>query len=75
MPDERTVRQPPFGHSEVESVTIVNGRYPPNRTATKLKYVAGSETAAGAFINDTLPEETAPRLRELEPRYPAALTD
>ncbi len=42
--------------------------YPPNRTETKLKYLAGSETGAGAFINDTLPEETARRLRELEPR-------
>lgn len=39
--------------------------YPPNRTADKLKYLAGSEAGAGAFINDTLPEETAPRLREL----------
>jgi UDPglucose--hexose-1-phosphate uridylyltransferase len=46
---------------------------PPNRTADKLKYLAGSETAAGAFINDTLPEETAPRLRELEPRDAATL--
>jgi UDPglucose--hexose-1-phosphate uridylyltransferase len=37
--------------------------YPPNRTETKLKYLAGSEAGAGAFINDTLPEETAARLR------------
>ena len=37
--------------------------YPPNRTETKLKYLAGSEAGAGAYINDTLPEETAPRLR------------
>jgi len=37
--------------------------YPPNRTATKLKYLAGSEAGAGAFINDTLPEETAEELR------------
>lgn len=37
--------------------------YPPYRTATKLKYLAGSEAGAGAFINDTLPEETAERLR------------
>ncbi len=44
--------------------------YPPNRTATKLKYLAGSETGAGAFINDTLPEATAEELRELEPRQP-----
>ena len=41
--------------------------YPPNRTATKLKYLAGSEAGAGAFINDTLPEETAARLREAVP--------
>jgi len=39
--------------------------YPPYRTAEKLKYLAGSEAAAGAFINDTLPEETAKRLRDL----------
>ena len=36
---------------------------PPHRTESKLKYLAGSETAAGAFINDTLPEETAASLR------------
>ncbi len=36
---------------------------PPHRTAAKLKYLAGSESGAGAFINDTIPEETAPRLR------------
>ena len=39
--------------------------YPPNRTATKLKHLAGSEAGAGAFINDTLPEETAVMLREV----------
>ncbi|MEP7213302.1 MAG: galactose-1-phosphate uridylyltransferase [Acidobacteriota bacterium] len=37
--------------------------YPPMRTATKLKYLAGSETGAGLFINDTLPEEKAAELR------------
>jgi UDPglucose--hexose-1-phosphate uridylyltransferase len=47
--------------------------YPPNRTATKLKYLAGSEAGAGAFINDTLPEETAATLRDLPPRDPAIL--
>jgi UDPglucose--hexose-1-phosphate uridylyltransferase len=46
---------------------------PPNRTETKLKYLAGSETGAGAFINDTLAEETAARLRDLEPRDPLAV--
>jgi UDPglucose--hexose-1-phosphate uridylyltransferase len=38
--------------------------YPPNRTADKLKYLAGSETGAGAFIVDALPESTAQTLRE-----------
>jgi UDPglucose--hexose-1-phosphate uridylyltransferase len=38
--------------------------YPPNRTADKLKYLAGSEVGAGAFVMDALPEETAARLRE-----------
>ncbi len=40
--------------------------YPPYRTAKKLKYLAGSEAGAGAFINDTLPEETSKTLREME---------
>jgi UDPglucose--hexose-1-phosphate uridylyltransferase len=37
--------------------------YPPNRTADKLKYLAGSETGAGAFIMDVLPEMSAEILR------------
>ena len=36
---------------------------PPYRTATKLKYLAGSELSGGAFLNDTVPEESAERLR------------
>ena len=39
--------------------------YPPLRTKTKLKYLAGSETGAGMFINDTLAEEKAAELRRL----------
>jgi UDPglucose--hexose-1-phosphate uridylyltransferase len=39
--------------------------YPPLRTATKLKYLAGSESGAGLFINDTLAEEKAAELRAL----------
>ena len=38
--------------------------YPPNRTADKLKYLAGSETGAGAYVVDVLPEDTAGTLRE-----------
>lgn len=36
----------------------------PRRAADKLKYLAGSEAAMGAFINDTRAEDVAARLRE-----------
>jgi UDPglucose--hexose-1-phosphate uridylyltransferase len=39
--------------------------YPPNRSADKLKYMAGSELGAGAFILDARAEDTARELREL----------
>ncbi|MBV9849770.1 MAG: galactose-1-phosphate uridylyltransferase [Armatimonadetes bacterium] len=42
--------------------------YPPYRTKDKLKYLAGSESGAGAYINDTLAEEKAAELRALEPQ-------
>jgi UDPglucose--hexose-1-phosphate uridylyltransferase len=35
----------------------------PRRAETKLKYLAGSETGAGVFINDIFPEVAAERLR------------
>ena len=42
--------------------------YPPHRSKDKLKYLAGWESGAGSFINDTLPEEKAGELREAEPK-------
>jgi UDPglucose--hexose-1-phosphate uridylyltransferase len=45
------------GHLHVEF-------YPPLRTATKLKYPAGSELGGGTFVGDTLPEDSAGALRE-----------
>ena len=41
--------------------------YPPYRTKDKLKYLAGSESGAGAFINGSLPEEKAEELRKTKP--------
>jgi UDPglucose--hexose-1-phosphate uridylyltransferase len=41
--------------------------YPPHRTRDKLKYLAGSEAGAGAFINDTLAEDKADELRRCQP--------
>ncbi len=36
----------------------------PRRAPGKLKYLASSESAAGAFINDVVPERAATHLRE-----------
>jgi UDPglucose--hexose-1-phosphate uridylyltransferase len=44
--------------------------YPPMRSATRLKYLAGSEAGAGMFINDTLAEEKAAELRAKVPALP-----
>ncbi len=38
------------------------------RTKEKLKYLAGSESAMGVFVNDVVPEEAARMLREAGPR-------
>jgi hypothetical protein len=35
------------------------------RAPGKLKYLAGSESAMGVFVNDVVPEAVAARLREL----------
>ncbi|MBE3583585.1 MAG: galactose-1-phosphate uridylyltransferase [Limnochordaceae bacterium] len=48
--------------------------YPPHRSANKLKYLAGCESGAGTFINDTLPEEKAAELRALAPHSVDDLT-
>jgi UDPglucose--hexose-1-phosphate uridylyltransferase len=54
---------PGEGHLHIEF-------YPPLRTRDKLKYLAGSEQGAGAFISDVLPEEAAAALRESMAREP-----
>lgn len=41
--------------------------HPPLRTKTKLKYLAGCESGAGSFVNDTVAEEKAAELREAAP--------
>ncbi|OFX16119.1 MAG: galactose-1-phosphate uridylyltransferase [Armatimonadetes bacterium RBG_16_58_9] len=41
--------------------------HPPNRTSTKLKYLAGCEAGAGSFINDAAVEKNAEELRRAEP--------
>jgi UDPglucose--hexose-1-phosphate uridylyltransferase len=46
--------------------------YPILRERGKLKYLAGSESGAGVFINDTLAEESAERLRAVLDKPPSA---
>jgi UDPglucose--hexose-1-phosphate uridylyltransferase len=41
---------------------------PPYRAPDKLKYLAGSELGCGVFINDSVPEESAERLRQAPPQ-------
>jgi UDPglucose--hexose-1-phosphate uridylyltransferase len=73
LPYIMSVHQRPTDGGDQDAYHLHFEFYPPNRTATKLKYLAGSEAGAGAFINDTLPEETAQQLRELAPRTVADL--
>jgi UDPglucose--hexose-1-phosphate uridylyltransferase len=40
--------------------------YPPYRTADKLKYLAGTELAAGFFAMDALPEDKARELQQVQ---------
>jgi UDPglucose--hexose-1-phosphate uridylyltransferase len=47
------------GYFHVELMSV-------RRSATKLKFLAGSESAMGAFISDVAPESVAQRLRELK---------
>ncbi|WP_031166429.1 galactose-1-phosphate uridylyltransferase [Streptosporangium roseum] len=49
-------RELSYAHLELFSI---------RRAPDKLKYLAGSEAAMGAFVNDILPEETARLLRSL----------
>jgi UDPglucose--hexose-1-phosphate uridylyltransferase len=49
--------------------------YPPLRSASRLKFLAGCEQGAGTFINDTLPEETAEELRRVGPPTVAAVRE
>jgi UDPglucose--hexose-1-phosphate uridylyltransferase len=49
--------------------------YPPLRSAHRLKYLAGCESGAGSFINDTLPEERAAELRGVGPASAAELLE
>lgn len=62
MPYIMVMHQRPSDGGRHESCHFHIEFYPPHRTPDKLKYLAGCESGAGTFINDTLPEETAAEL-------------
>jgi UDPglucose--hexose-1-phosphate uridylyltransferase len=62
------IHQAPTDHREYPHYHFHFEFYPPHRTATKLKYLAGCEAGAGSFINDTLAEEKAAELRAIGPQ-------
>jgi UDPglucose--hexose-1-phosphate uridylyltransferase len=64
FPYVMAVHQAPTGTAAAGQGHLHVEFYPPLRTAHKLKYLAGSEQGAGAFISDVLPEESAASLRE-----------
>jgi len=64
LPYVMSMHQAPTDDGAHEHVSHLHLEFTPlHRTAQKLKYLAGSELGAGAFINDTAPEDTAARLR------------
>ncbi len=68
LPYVLAVQQRPTGPGEWDEISHLHIELtPPHRTADKLKYLAGSELAAGAFITDVLPETAAASLRSVLP--------
>ena len=67
MPLMMMVRQTP-AHGEHPYYHFHIQFLPIQRSATKLKYLAGIESGTGTFLNDTRAEDEAVRLREIEPQ-------
>ena len=64
LPSVMLMHQAPTDDGQHQAVSHLHVELTPlHRSADRLKYLAGSELGAGAFINDTAPEGTAVRLR------------
>jgi UDPglucose--hexose-1-phosphate uridylyltransferase len=68
LPYMMIMHQAPTDGRDYDSYHFHIEFHPPNRTREKLKYLAGCETGAGSYINDTIAEEKAAELREAEPK-------
>ncbi|MEN3310520.1 MAG: UDPglucose--hexose-phosphate uridylyltransferase [Micromonosporaceae bacterium] len=64
MPYISAWHQAPAHHPDSELAYLHLQLTSPRRAAGKLKYLAGSESAMGVFVNDVRPEEAARLLRE-----------
>ncbi len=64
MPYMMALHQRPTDGRDYPQAHVHAEFYPIMRDRGKLKYLAGSESGAGVFINDTLAEESAARLRQ-----------
>ncbi len=72
LPYVMSMHQAPTDDGQHQAISHLHVELtPPHRSADRLKYLAGSELGAGAFINDTAPEDTAVRLRAAMSAVPA----
>ena len=60
-------------HAHRDDVRLTWRLTSPRRSADKLKYVAGSESAMGAWVSDVAPEDAAARLRDAVARSDRAV--
>ena len=65
MPYIAAWHQAPVRHPDRELAYLHLQLTSPRRAANKLKFLAGSESAMGAFVNDVRPEDAARLLREV----------
>jgi UDPglucose--hexose-1-phosphate uridylyltransferase len=64
LPYVMSMHQAPTDEGRFQPVSHFHMEFTPlHRRADRLKYLAGSELGAGAFLNDIAPEDTAGRLR------------
>ena len=69
LPYVMSVHQSPTDDGDWLDVSHFHVEFTPiHRTAERLKFLAGSELGAGAFVNDTVPEHTAAALRAAVPQ-------
>ena len=68
LPYVMSMHQAPTDDGEWQSISHLHIEFTPfHRTREKLKYLAGSELGAGAFLNDVAPEQAAASLRGVTP--------